>query len=84
MSAPTMTWVMLVVATIGSFTAAEYLPQRHVAVAVILLVSAFKVRAIIRNFMELRHAPAPWRIMFDAWTAVCALMITGLCWCTMR
>lgn len=79
-----MTWAALVAATLGSFMVAEYLPQRHVAVAAILLVAAFKVRTILRNFMELRHAPAPWRITFDAWTALCAAMITGLCWYTMR
>jgi predicted alpha/beta hydrolase family esterase len=83
MTSPTLTWAILMSATIGSFATAEYLPQRHVAVAAILLIAAFKVRTILRNFMELRDAPKPWKITFDAWTFFCAVMITSLCWYTM-
>jgi predicted alpha/beta hydrolase family esterase len=80
MNATTTTWAMLVTATLGSFVVAEYVAERKLAVAAILLVAAFKVRLILRNFMELRAAPAVWRVTFDVWTAACASMIIGLCW----
>lgn len=80
MSAPTITWLILVAATLGSFTVAEYLPQRQMAVAAIFLVAAIKVRLILHQFMDLRSAPWPWRVTLDVWTMGCAAMISGLSW----
>jgi len=79
-SVPTLTWMLLVAATLGSFATAEYLPQRSLAVAVILSVAALKARFILHQFMELRSGPFPWRATFDVWIAVCAAMIVGLTW----
>jgi predicted alpha/beta hydrolase family esterase len=83
MSAPTITWLVLVAATLGSFATAELLSQRAVAVAIILLVAAFKVRLILHRFMDLRSAPFSWRATFDVWTAACTAMIVGLTWYAM-
>lgn len=38
----------------------------------IIVIALIKIRFIIMNFMEIGHAPPPWRWIFDAW-----LMITG-------
>lgn len=73
-------WGTLVVATLGSCGVAEYLRQPLLAVALIMAVAAFKIRLILRHFMELRHGPLGLRMLFDAWTAGCALMIFGVYW----
>ncbi|MDB5976512.1 MAG: hypothetical protein JWR07_3272 [Nevskia sp.] len=83
MIAPTITWIMLIAATLGSFASAEFLSQRSVSVAAILLVAAFKVRLILHQFMDLRSAPFSWRATFDVWLAGCAVMIFGLTWYTL-
>ena len=83
MNAPTLTWLALMTATMGSFSIAEYLPQRRLAVAAILLVAAFKVQLILRQFMELKSGPLSWRTTFAVWTAACTAMIVGLTWYTM-
>jgi len=78
MIAATITWIVLIAATLGSFAAAELLPQRSVAVAAILLVAAFKVRLIVHHYMDLGSAPFSWRTTFDVWILGCAIMIFGL------
>jgi hypothetical protein len=46
-----------------------------------LLIAALKVRIIIMEFMEARHAPALLRRLIDAWLAL--LMVTLLAlYCT--
>lgn len=71
-------WATLMVATLGSYCLAEYLGQPSIAVAAIILVAAFKVRLILRHFMELKAGPLTWRLFFDAWIGVCAALIIGL------
>jgi hypothetical protein len=48
-----------------------------VAVVGIFLIAAVKVRYVMLDFMELRAAPIPVRIAFEAWPAVVAVMILG-------
>lgn len=73
----TNVWLALIVATLGSFVVAEYLAQPRWGVAAIMIVAAFKVRLILRHFMELKHASTELRVLFDAWILVCAGMISG-------
>lgn len=49
---------------------------RQVVDIVVLLVAAFKVRIVILDFMEVRHAPLPLRLGCEAWlVAVTAILI---------
>lgn len=75
-----LVWSILILFTIGSCAIAEFLPRRELAVALIMFVAAFKIRLILRHFMELRHGPLELRIFFDVWTAGCAAMIFGVYW----
>lgn len=70
----TRVWLLLMAATIvttwvltkDAFTA-------RVATIAIVLIAAIKVRLVLLHFMELRHAPLPLRIVFEAWV----LAVTG-------
>lgn len=75
-----LTWAALVIATLGSVGTGEYLGHPLLAVAAILGIAAFKVRLILRHFMELHEAPPGWRLFFDLWTGGCAAMIVGFYW----
>jgi hypothetical protein len=75
-----LVWGTLVLATLGSFGVAEYLPHPLLAVAVFILIAAFKIRLILRHFMELKDGPLGLRVFFDLWTGSCAALIIGLCW----
>jgi heme/copper-type cytochrome/quinol oxidase subunit 4 len=48
-----------------------------VATVGIFLIAAFKVRLVMLHFMELRHAPVPLRIAFEAWIVVATGVILG-------
>ncbi|SNC62678.1 Cytochrome C oxidase subunit IV [Marinobacter sp. es.048] len=43
----------------------------HVFISVaMVLLTFFKVRLVVMNFMEVRHAPLPLRFAFEAWLLV--------------
>lgn len=71
-------WLFLVTATLCSGWLAEH---RNVAggiwaVSAIMLIAAIKGRVVILHFMEIKAAPWPWRITFEAWMwVVCCLII---------
>jgi heme/copper-type cytochrome/quinol oxidase subunit 4 len=48
-----------------------------VAVAGIFLIAALKVRFVMLDFMELRDAPTPARIVFQGWIVVVIAVILG-------
>lgn len=49
-----------------------------VATAAIFLLAALKARLVLMHFMELRSAPAQWRLLFEAWVIVITAAITGI------
>lgn len=50
------------------------------ATAAILIITFAKIRFVFLDFMELRTAPRPLRLVFEVWTiAICAILI-GLYW----
>ncbi len=53
-----------------------------VAVAGIFVIAAVKVRYVMLDFMELRNAPIPVRVAFEAWPAVVAAAILGFWFAT--
>jgi hypothetical protein len=49
----------------------------EVATVTIMLIAAFKVRLVMRHFMEVRRAPLALRFVCDGWLlAVTALILT--------
>lgn len=42
---------------------------------VVALVTTFKARLIILNFMEVNHAPKKWRLMYETWYISIGMML---------
>jgi heme/copper-type cytochrome/quinol oxidase subunit 4 len=53
-----------------------------VAVVGIFLIAAVKVRYVMLDFMELRQAPVPVRVAFEAWPAGVAAIILSFWFAT--
>ena len=74
----TLVWFVLVAATalsweMGHGVGLHDLRQASVA---IIVVAFIKVRFVILDFMEIRHAPIWMRIVGEAWTVlVCAALV---------
>jgi heme/copper-type cytochrome/quinol oxidase subunit 4 len=79
----TMVWLGLVVLTcVTTWVLSKDLFSPAVAVVGIFLIAALKVRYVMLDFMELRHAPLPVRVAFEAWPAVVAVVILGFWFAT--
>jgi hypothetical protein len=52
-------------------------PVQYAAICIIV-ISFAKVHFVGRYFMEMRHAPIPLVIFFEAWTAAVAALLIGL------
>jgi caa(3)-type oxidase subunit IV len=74
----TVIWIVLILATIASWTLGSDHGISHHALAsvVILLIAFIKVRLVGLYFMELRDAPTVLRGLFEAYCLiVCSLLI---------
>lgn len=75
----TLVWFGLVAATAASWEMGHGVglnDLRNAGVA-ILVVAFVKVRFVILDFMEIRHAPVAARIVAEVWVvAVCAVLVT--------
>jgi hypothetical protein len=60
-------FVLLIAATLGNAWAAEHQAEGRHAVVLVLLLAGFKARLVVLDFMELRHAPLPWRAALETW-----------------
>ena len=79
----TWVWVGLVVLTcVTTWGLSKELFSPAVAVVGIFLIAAVKVRYVIMEFMELRNAPLPARVVGEAWPVVVAVMILGFWFAT--
>jgi caa(3)-type oxidase subunit IV len=75
-----VTWVWLVLMLLTCATTwglSKDLFSPVVAVVGNFLIAAVKVRYIMLDFMELREAPVPVRVAFEAWPWVVAAIILG-------
>jgi hypothetical protein len=71
-------WIALVVATLLSFTVAESAGiGGDIETAVVVAAAAVKGRIILVWFMGARSFPLAWRLFFDAWLLVNAVVIFG-------
>jgi hypothetical protein len=76
-----VTWVWLGLMVLTCFTTwglSKDLFSTAVAVVGIFLIAAVKVSYVMLDFMELRYAPLPVRVAFQAWPVVVAVMILGV------
>ncbi|MCB5945558.1 cytochrome C oxidase subunit IV family protein [Acidocella sp. KAb 2-4] len=78
----TVIWLFLVSATLLSFGMGHGLGIRdhRYASAAILIVAFIKVRFVILDFMELRHAPSVLRIVAELWVVLAATALVTLFW----
>jgi heme/copper-type cytochrome/quinol oxidase subunit 4 len=67
----TTVWLLLMALTIVStWGLAKDLLSDELATAGILALAAVKVRWVLLDFMELRHAPPVGRLIFEAWSVL--------------
>jgi heme/copper-type cytochrome/quinol oxidase subunit 4 len=79
----TWVWLGLVVLTcVTTWGLSKDLFSPAVAVVGIFVIAAVKVRYVMLDFMELRHAPTAARVVFEAWPVVVAVMILGFWFAT--
>jgi hypothetical protein len=75
----TLVWLALMLATCLSWeTGTDLLPIRNMATlgTIVLVIAFVKVRYIMLEFMELRHAPLAMRLIVECWSVVvCAAVI---------
>ena len=71
-------WAALMLATCAStWLLSKNFVTPEVATVAIMLIAAFKVRLVMRHFMEVRPAPLALRLVCDGWLlAVTALIVT--------
>jgi cytochrome c oxidase subunit IV len=71
-------WAALMLATCAStWLLSKNCVTPGVASVAIMLIAAFKVRLVMRHFMEVRRAPLALRFVCDGWLlAVTALIVT--------
>ena len=74
----TAVWLLLVVATAASWELGHGFgfDEVRVASAAILVIAFIKVRYVILDFMEIRHAPWAMRLVGEGWLiAVCGGLV---------
>jgi heme/copper-type cytochrome/quinol oxidase subunit 4 len=79
----TLVWFGLVVLTcVTTWGLSKDIFTPAVAVVGIFVIAAVKVRYVVLDFMELRGAPIPVRVAFEAWPVVVTAMILGFWFAT--
>ena len=69
-------WLLLMGLTLFSWWLGDGHGPGWLATVAVLVFAFFKVGVVGANFMELRHAPPPLRLIFNTWTVlVCSVLI---------
>lgn len=77
----TRVWIVLACATLlVGWLADGHAVEPRTAVTIAFLVAAFKARMVLLHYMELRHAPLRWRLLFEAWAGLAAGGILAAYW----
>ncbi|BBY60302.1 cytochrome C oxidase subunit IV family protein [Mycolicibacterium sarraceniae] len=71
-------WLILVTATLASFALGADHGTGSLVVIGVLAIAAIKVRLVGLDFMELRHAPIPLRVAFEAYCVALWALLSGL------
>jgi hypothetical protein len=76
----TLIWLLLVGATLLSWELGHGLGVKDARAAgsLILVVAMIKVRLVVLDFMELRHAPTWMRAGAEIWTVLLAALLVAL------
>jgi cytochrome bd-type quinol oxidase subunit 2 len=78
----TLTWLVLVGATLALYALAEQTAVSRSAIAVVILIAAFKVRLVFLQFRELKSGAMPWRLVAEVWIGVVTAILLGACLAT--
>ena len=76
----TAVWLLLVVATLFSWESAHVGRDHRLATGAVLVIAFIKVRFVGLEFMELRVAPLPLRLIFEAWVVLACAALLILYW----
>ncbi|MBT8340354.1 MAG: cytochrome C oxidase subunit IV family protein [Desulfatitalea sp.] len=82
LSRVTLIWLILAGATLLSWEmghGAGFDDIRYASTSIIAIVF-IKIRFVILEFMELRHAPVPVRVAAEAWVVVVGTVLIVLYW----
>ncbi|PWR20948.1 cytochrome C oxidase subunit IV family protein [Zavarzinia compransoris] len=73
-------WLFLVLATLASWEIGHGLgfQDHRASSAAIIAVAMLKVRFVIRDFMEIRHAPLAYRLVADLWAGGIAIGLAAM------
>lgn len=72
-------WAALVAATLISLALGEdWIGHGDLAAALVIAIAFIKVRLVGMHFMELRHAPLPLRLAFQAYCGVASIVLIVL------
>lgn len=72
-------WLLLMAATIlTTWVLAKDGFSARVGTVAIFAIAAYKVRLVLLDFMELRHAPLPLRLAFEAWVLVVTAAVVAV------
>lgn len=74
-----LVWAALMLATVATtwWLSKDAFTAKLGTVA-IFLIAACKLRLVLLHFMELRRAPLPWRLVFEAWVLVVTAAVLGI------
>jgi Prokaryotic Cytochrome C oxidase subunit IV len=73
-----VSWLVLIAATLISFALGIEHGTGASIVVVVLAISALKVRLVGLDFMELRNAPVPLRVLFETYCVLLWAVLSGL------
>ena len=74
-----LVWLLLMAATVvTTWWLAKDAFSATVGTVAIFIIAAYKVRLVLLHFMELRHAPLPLRLVFEAWVLGVTAAVLGL------
>ena len=77
----TVIWLILVAITAISWeTSVGHADADRFVTLAVLVVAFVKMRLIGLEFMELRHAPLPLRLLFEVWVVGVGTAIVALYW----
>lgn len=74
-----LVWLLLMAATVlTTWVLSKDIVAAKIGTVSIVLVAAIKVRLVLLHFMELRDAPLPLRLVFEAWVLIVAVALIAL------
>ena len=79
-SAATSLWLLLIGATILSFTLVEDTGYVRLASTMAILIGATKARLVFIHFMELSWTLRPQRLLFELWIVLVSAMFLAAYW----